>query len=137
MHPATGLPLWRVVPAPGATISGHFFPANTVLGINTWTAHYNTSIFGADAHTFRPERWLDSSPDQLKQMDAYFMPFGLGSRTCMGRHISELEMGKLIPRLVERFEFELVNRDGEGWKTENYWFVKPTDFVVKVKKRTG
>lgn len=26
MHPATGLPLERVVPAGGATISGYFFP---------------------------------------------------------------------------------------------------------------
>jgi cytochrome P450 len=64
-------------------------------------------------------------------MDAYYMPFGLGSRTCLGRHISELEMSKLIPRLVREFDFELVKRKGE-WATENYWFVKPTDFEVRV-----
>jgi cytochrome P450 len=28
LHPATGLPLERVVPEGGATISGHFFPEN-------------------------------------------------------------------------------------------------------------
>jgi cytochrome P450 len=109
----------------------------TVVGINTWTAHYNTAVFCADASTFRPERWLDSSPDQLKQMDAYYMPFGLGSRTCMGRHISELEMGKLIPRLVKDFDFELVGGGEKKWKTENYWFVKPTDFDVKVRRRVS
>lgn len=27
IHPSTGLPLWRVVPEPGMTISGSFFPA--------------------------------------------------------------------------------------------------------------
>lgn len=135
MHPATGLPLWRVVPAPGATISGTFFPTGTVIGINTWCAHYNTDVFGADAATFRPERWLDSSPEELKSMDAYYMPFGLGSRTCMGRHISELEMGKLIPRMVREFDFEIVGKE-RHWETENYWFVKPTDFEVKVTRRT-
>jgi cytochrome P450 len=132
MHPATGLPLWRVVPAGGATISNRFFPANSVIGVNTWTAHYNTDVFGPDATTFRPERWLEASPEQLKRMDAYYMPFGLGSRTCLGRHISELEMAKLIPRLVRGFEFELVKKGGE-WETENYWFVKPMDFEVKVR----
>jgi cytochrome P450 len=131
MHPATGLPLWRVVPEGGATISNHFFPAATVIGVNTWTAHYNEDVFGSDAATFRPERWLESSPEQVKRMDAYYMPFGLGSRTCLGRHISELEMSKLIPRLVREFDFELVKRKGE-WATENYWFVKPTDFEVRV-----
>lgn len=116
------------------TISNTFFPEGTVLGINSWTAHYNTSVFGQDAPIFRPERWIDSSPDRLKEMDNYYMPFGLGSRTCMGRHISELEMYKLIPRLVRDFDFEL-ERKGE-WKSENYWFVKPTDFNVKVRRRS-
>jgi cytochrome P450 len=132
LHPATGLPLWRVVPSPGATISSHFFPAGTIVGLNTWVAHYNTHVFGSDAATFRPERWLEAPPEQLKRMDAYYVPFGLGSRTCLGRHISEIEMSKLIPRLVREFEFEII-KEGE-WETQNYWFVKPTDFVLKVKK---
>ena len=35
MHPATGLPFWRVVPAGGANISGTHFPEGSVIGINT------------------------------------------------------------------------------------------------------
>ncbi|KAF4625909.1 hypothetical protein G7Y89_g12255 [Cudoniella acicularis] len=31
IHPATGLPMQRIVPAEGVTISGHFFPAGTSL----------------------------------------------------------------------------------------------------------
>lgn len=31
IHPSTGLPLWRVVPEPGMTISGSFFPAGVSL----------------------------------------------------------------------------------------------------------
>jgi hypothetical protein len=33
--------------------------------------------------------------------------FGLGSRTCIGRHVPMLEMCKLIPPLVRDFEFAL------------------------------
>jgi cytochrome P450 len=130
MHPATGLPLWRVVPAPGAEISGHYFPGGTVIGVNTWVAHNNPTVF-PHPEEFRPERWIEASPDQLKKMEAYWMPFGLGSRTCLGKHISLLEIGKLIPRLVRTFDFELVRKD--RWETSNYWFVKPSNFEVRVK----
>ena len=75
MHSATGLPLWRVVPAGGAEISGHFFPEGTVVGINTWVAHYDESVF-PDAKSFRPERWIEaeSNPEKLKVMNEMYMP---------------------------------------------------------------
>lgn len=43
-------------------------------------------------------------------------------------------MSKLIPQIVRTFDFEL-ERPGQHWGTEAYWFVKPTDFRVKVKLR--
>jgi hypothetical protein len=78
-HPATGLPMVRVVPKGGAKIAGRFFPekvnmnshsrpyvveterfcAQVEVGVNTWVAHANTAIFGPDAEAFRPERWLE------------------------------------------------------------------------------
>lgn len=75
MHPATGLPLWREVPSDGADIGGWYFPAGTVVGINTWVAHYNEEIF-PDARTFRPERWIEAEnyPERLKGMNDMYMP---------------------------------------------------------------
>jgi cytochrome P450 len=62
--------------------------------------------------------------------------FGLGSPTCIGRHISFLEMSKLIPMLVRDFDFQLASHlQAKGWDTTNYWFVKPRDFHVKVSVR--
>lgn len=137
MHPATGLPLWRVVTEGGVEVCERFFPEGTVIGINTWCAHYNEDVFGRDAGVFRPERWLEAQAEggeRLKSMEAYWMPFGLGSRTCIGRHISFLEMSKLIPQIVRQFDFELAHPD-RPWKTENNWFVKPVDFEVRVSLR--
>ncbi|KAJ5573548.1 uncharacterized protein N7459_007975 [Penicillium hispanicum] len=133
MHSATGLPMWRVVPDGGAELNGRFFPAGTVVGVNTWVAHYDERIF-PDAKAFRPERWLEgeSDPERLKAMNQMYMPFGLGSRTCLGKHISILEMSKLIPRLVRDYDIVPLRKT---WSTQNYWFVKPTDFEVKIQKR--
>ncbi|TGJ87215.1 hypothetical protein E0Z10_g1517 [Xylaria hypoxylon] len=133
MHPATGLPMERVVPEGGATICGRFFPAGTIVGINSWVAHRNTQVFGADADEFRPERWLISDEEKLAAMNRQWIPFGVGSRTCIGRHVSTLEISKLIPRVIHEFDFELSTGSAEGsWSTENYWFVKPRGFEVKV-----
>ncbi|KAH6951445.1 cytochrome P450 [Fusarium avenaceum] len=136
MHPATGLPLERVVPEGGATISGRFFPEGTIVGINSWVAHRNTRVFGEDANVFNPDRWLVEDSERISIMNRYYMPFGLGSRTCIGRHVSMLEMSKLIPRIIRDFDFELVpSLKQDNWHTHNYWFVKPVDFQVRVERR--
>jgi cytochrome P450 len=62
------------------------------------------------------------------------LQFGLGSRTCLGKHISILEMSKLIPRILREFDFAA---EKATWNTENFWFVKPTDFSVKVQRRAS
>lgn len=64
--------------------------------------------------------------------------FGMGSRTCIGRHISMLEMTKLIPRIVQDFDLSekgLRASDRAHWTTRNVWFVKPTSFKVRIKAR--
>ncbi|KAH6965043.1 cytochrome P450 [Fusarium venenatum] len=134
MHPATGLPLERIVPEGGATICDQFFPAGTVVGVNTWVEHYSQLIFGPDATDFRPERWLDQDKNKLAFLNRHWIPFGMGARTCIGRHVSHLEISKLIPRILRDFDFEM--QDGiTSWNTLNHWFVKPKDFKVKLKIR--
>ena len=105
----------------------------TVVGVNSWVAHHNQAIFGDDAHKFRPERWLDTPTEQLQAMERYLMPFGMGSRTCIGKNISLLEMSKLVPELVRYFDFDLGEK--RTLVANNNWFVKPIGFEVKVHLR--
>jgi hypothetical protein len=39
------------------------------VGVNAHVIHRNKEVFGEDAETFRPERWIDSDPEQVKLMD--------------------------------------------------------------------
>lgn len=89
MHSATGLPLWRQVPAGGAEISGYFFPEGSVVGVNTWVAHYDEEIF-PDAKAFRPERWIEAEndPERLKVMSDMYMPVGLTSMIASRRQMT-------------------------------------------------
>ncbi|KAK2609701.1 hypothetical protein N8I77_003190 [Diaporthe amygdali] len=137
MHPAVGLCLWRIVPAGGATLCGTYFPAGTNVGVNCWVAHRNKEVWGEDAEEFRPERWLESSEEKLKAMNAMYMPFGLGSRTCIGKNISLLEIAKVIPYLVRNFDMTLIEPLSKmpELPSKCAWFVGIKDFRVNVKPR--
>jgi len=66
------------------------------------------------------------------------MAFGMGSRTCIGKNISLLEMSKLVPQLVRNFNFELdEDLQTAGLKSLNRWFVKQQNFRGKVFARAG
>lgn len=122
MHPAVGLTLERVVPIGGVEIAGQWLPEGTAVGICPWVLHRDKRVFGDDADQFRPERWLEADEETLKVMNRsslavsvlFKLPqlgqftnsskFGSGSRTCLGKHISLLEMGKVVPQLLWMFE---------------------------------
>lgn len=104
LHPAAGLMLERVTPASGLTILNHAIPGGTIVGCNAWVLHRRPEIFGSDVDVFRPERWLEADAPALKEMKATMFQFGAGARTCIGRSISLLEIYKLIPSFLRRFE---------------------------------
>jgi hypothetical protein len=47
-----------------------------------------------------------------------------------------MEIGKLIPQLIRRFDFELVDPEAEA-KTQNVWFVKQLDIECRVRLRNA
>ena len=104
LHPAPGLVLERIVPPEGANICGESIPGGTIVGCNPWVIHRRPEIFGADVEKFRPERWIEADKEQKKMMDSSMLHFSMGARTCIGKNISLLEMYKIIPAFLRRFE---------------------------------
>ncbi|KAL8276727.1 hypothetical protein RQP46_010906 [Phenoliferia psychrophenolica] len=155
LHPAVQSVLPRVVPSGGAVLCGRFLPAGTEVGISPYVLHRQPSAFGPDALLFRPERWLEADEAGKKVMDRNHIPFGAGSRTCVGKHISLMEITKVFPTILHRFEFAFTPRtptsphtlpglavDGsldpsEPWHVRSGWFSPQYDFWVDVKARTA
>lgn len=104
LHPAAGLILERIVPAQGIDVLGERIPGGAIIGCNAWVLHRRPEVFGDDVGVFRPERWLEANPAQLKEMKATMFQFGAGARTCIGKNISLLEIYKLVPSFLRRFE---------------------------------
>lgn len=86
----------RISPPEGDTYQGRAIPPGTFVGINAWGLQLN-SVFGADAHLFRPERWLEASPERLKDMNqVHELIFGYGNTRCLGIPIAMMSLNKVI-----------------------------------------
>jgi len=70
------------------------------------------SIWGLDASTFRPDRWLnfDGLPDEAQSLrtNGNTVSFGDGPKVCFGRHLPVAEFKIVISQLVRNFEFKSV-----------------------------
>ncbi|KUI52982.1 Pisatin demethylase [Cytospora mali] len=113
MHPPFCLPLERVVPKGGLVIGGTFFPEGTVVGMSPYVANRHRPTFGEDAEVWNPDRWMVAK-DLKQKREAAIMTFGAGRRVCLGRHIAMLELKKIVPALVLRYEFELLDPKSNG-----------------------
>ncbi|KEF53868.1 uncharacterized protein A1O9_10270 [Exophiala aquamarina CBS 119918] len=130
-HPSVADILPRVVSEGGCTIAGRFLPPGTRVGVNPYVLHRDKDIFGDDADDFRPERWLERDE---KLMQRYMLQFGQGSRICVGRHISILELNKTLVEVIRNFNIELTDPNYEMTST-NRWFLKPHTLPCVFKRR--
>ncbi|OAP58487.1 hypothetical protein AYL99_07577 [Fonsecaea erecta] len=134
LHPSVGLLMERHVPAEGLTVQGYHIPAGTIVGINPWVTN-RSAVFGPEPEKFNPDRWLTAPETQLKEMDTIWeLNFGAGSRKCIGRNISWIEIHKVIPELLRQYHVELTYPEKE-WHICNHWFVQQEGVICTLKKR--
>jgi len=87
----------KQVPEGGDTLHGFRLPAGTEVGQSNYGIGRLPSLWGPDAAVFRPERWLEAGPDQLREMQtANDLIFSSGKYLCLGKPIAQMEMGKLF-----------------------------------------
>ncbi|KAL4779050.1 cytochrome P450 [Aspergillus varians] len=130
-HPAVGMSLPRVTPPQGITVNGKHIPGGIIVGTNPWVIHRNKEIFGADADVFCPDRWLESD---VNRKNRFFFAFGAGSRTCIGKSLSLMEISKLLPCLLLEYDIELANPTIELGE-RCWWFVKIQNLNLRLKRR--
>ncbi|KAL4961348.1 cytochrome P450 [Aspergillus stella-maris] len=135
IHFAMAIMLGRTAPRDGATIGGFYMPPGTEVGINAWLLHRDPDIF-PDPEAWKPERWLTEDAEHLSRMNKAFFAFGAGQHVCSGRHISTMEISKLIPSLLLRYELALAD-PGREWTYRSTMLAIQKDLFVVVKKREG
>ncbi|KAL3715320.1 hypothetical protein ACJRO7_007104 [Eucalyptus globulus] len=79
-------------------------------GVILWTSipalHRDPENWGPDAQEFKPERFKDGVSEACKHPQGY-IPFGYGSRLCLGQTFAMLEMKIVLALILSRFSFSL------------------------------
>lgn len=115
------LPLERMTPSPsGLTLpSGTVLPPRVKVAILQAGLMHLKHVYGPDADRFNPDRWLPSPPPPSSSADDFprrralmersDMSFGFGSRMCMGKNLTNLEIYKVVAELVWRFNVSFLS----------------------------
>lgn len=96
----------RLAPDTELTYGEWVIPRNTPVSMTSVDILTNKTIF-ANPRSFVPERWSDSKQD----LDRYFVPFGKGSRACLGINLAQAELYITLAMVFSRFDFELFDTD--------------------------
>jgi cytochrome P450 len=83
---------------------GQHVPAGAYVAYCSWASHRLSDVFD-DPEAFVPERF---SPDRKAALPkGAYVPFGAGSRTCIGMRFGQLEIKAVATLLLQRFRPEL------------------------------
>jgi hypothetical protein len=92
LYPSSPAFFPRIVGDRGIMFGDRFAPQGTEVAASPWLMGRDKNMYGADAETFNPDRWLD--PIQRKRYAKYLFTFGYGARVCLGKDIALMEIYK-------------------------------------------
>jgi cytochrome P450 len=79
-------------------------PAKAFVDYCSWASHHLPDVF-AEPEEFRPERFTPEAKAALPK--GAYVPFGGGSRTCIGMRFGQLEVRAIATLLLSRVSFSL------------------------------
>jgi cytochrome P450 len=87
-----------------ATIAGVAIPAGVPVQYSSWVSHHLPDVWD-DPFAFRPERFAPAAREQIPK--GAYVPFGGGSRTCIGMRFGQAEIAVIATKILERFRLEV------------------------------
>ena len=86
---------------------GHTVPARAFVNYCSWASHHLPDVF-EDPEEFRPERFTPEARAALPK--GAYVPFGGGSRTCIGMRFGQLEVRTIATLILSRCTLTLPRR---------------------------
>ena len=85
-------------------LAGHRIPGGAQVNYCSWASHRIPDVF-PEPEAFLPDRF--SPENRAKLPKGAYVPFGGGSRTCIGMRFGQLEIKAIASAILRRFRLEL------------------------------
>ena len=103
IYPVGMLTFPRITREP-VSVQGYDLPADTVVVGCIYLTHHRDDLY-PEPDLFKPERFLE------RQFSPYeYLPFGGGSRRCIGMALAQLEMKLVIVEILSHCQLELTSK---------------------------
>ena len=113
------------------TLDGFDFEPGQVILVAMWLTHTRPDIY-PDPFAFRPERFLDGSTETYS-----WIPFGGGTRRCIGAAFAELEMRVALRTILRECDLEPATEAPERPIRRNVTMSPAGGTPALMKRRTG
>ncbi|TGO62688.1 hypothetical protein BELL_1108g00030 [Botrytis elliptica] len=126
----------RVTPPEGDILGGIHVPGGVDIGVNMRGLLRHEATFGIDATMFRPERWLESTQLQLRQMErVHELLFNMGTTHCLGINLAMMMMQNFFAEVFRRWDIVIVNPT-RPWDSRCHGVFQQKDFFVRITSRS-
>jgi cytochrome P450 len=88
-----------------ATIAGVEVPGGVPVEYSSWVSHHLPDVW-EDPFAFRPERFVGAARDAIPK--GAYVPFGGGSRTCIGMRFGQAEIDVIATKILSRFRLDVT-----------------------------
>jgi cytochrome P450 len=85
--------------------AGKTVPGGAYVSYSSWVSHHLPEVF-PEPEQFRPERFSRERKAALPK--GAYIPFGAGSRICIGMRFGQLEVKAIASELLRRYDFALA-----------------------------
>ncbi len=84
--------------------AGHTVPAKAFVNYCSWASHRLPDVW-EEPHAFKPERFAPGARETIPK--GAYVPFGGGSRTCIGMRFGQQEIRVIAKRILRDFRLDL------------------------------
>lgn len=90
--------------AEACEIAGVPVPERASVNYSSWASHHLPDVWD-QPEEFRPERFAPGNVEQIPK--GAYVPFGAGSRTCLGMRFGQAEITSIATHVLQRFRLEV------------------------------
>jgi cytochrome P450 len=109
-------------------------PAQTAVGISMLLIHHREDLY-PEPFAFRPERWLGPDGRAVKPGTYELIPFGGGTRRCLGAALAMVEQRVVLRTMARRLDLEAAGTRPERPRHRNVTMIPARGGRVIVRSR--